>query len=55
MTPKWDRYSIAAEVKRRGSSLKQVALDAGLSATACIKALERQVPAAEVEQVLHER
>lgn len=31
----WDRFSISAEVRRRGLSLQQIALDAGLYESAC--------------------
>ncbi len=45
--PVWDRHAIMAEVRRRGSNLRQVALDAGLSESACRKALSVSIPAGE--------
>lgn len=37
----WDRHSIKAEVHRRGSTLKAVAVAAGLEQSACRVALSR--------------
>lgn len=34
-TQKWDRFAITAEVRRRGMTLTGIALDAGLSESAC--------------------
>lgn len=39
---RWDRHSIKAEVARRGFTLTRVALDAGLEASACRRALIRR-------------
>ena len=36
---KWDRFKIKAEVQRRGKTLTEVAIDAGLSESACRVAL----------------
>lgn len=44
---RWDRYAIAAEVKRRGSSLKRLSVEAGLSESACRVALRIPFPSAE--------
>lgn len=44
---KWDRHAIMAEVRRRGSNLRQVALAADLSESACRKALSVPLPAGE--------
>lgn len=46
-TRAWDRHSIMAEVRRRGSNLRQLALEAGLSESACRKALAVPLPAGE--------
>lgn len=43
----WDRHEIMAEVRRRGSNLRKLALDAGLSESACRKALGTPLPAGE--------
>lgn len=43
----WDRHEIMAEVRRRGSNLRQLALEAGLSEGACRKALAVPLPAGE--------
>lgn len=44
----WDRHAIMAEIRRRGSSLRQIAVEAGLSPSACSKAFTQTFPAAEV-------
>lgn len=38
----WDRFSIKAEVQRRGESLTGLAIDAGLEESACRVALVRR-------------
>ncbi len=38
-TIKWDRHSIKAEIHRRGMSLRGIAEDAGLAASACAHGL----------------
>lgn len=43
----WDRHAIMAEVRRRGSNLRQVALAAGLSESTCRQALRVSIPAGE--------
>lgn len=43
----WDRHAIMAEVRRRGSNLRKLALEAGLSESACRKALAVPLPAGE--------
>ncbi|KAA5603746.1 transcriptional regulator [Roseospira marina] len=43
----WDRHQIAAEVKRRGSTLSAISLQAGLPEAACRNALIRKYQAAE--------
>ncbi len=43
----WDRHDIMAEIRRRGSSLRAVSLDAGLSESTCRKALAVPLPAGE--------
>lgn len=43
----WDRHAIMAEVRRRGSNLRKLALEAGLSESACRKALAVSLPAGE--------
>ena len=47
-TRRWDRHSIMAEVRRRGSNLRRLALEAGLSESTCRKALAVPMPAGEV-------
>ncbi|MCK5295791.1 MAG: helix-turn-helix domain-containing protein [Alphaproteobacteria bacterium] len=39
MKQKWDKWAIAAEVKRRGSSLRRLALENGLAESATRNAL----------------
>lgn len=46
-TKQWDRHEIMAEVRRRGTTLKAVALNAGLAKDGCSVALIRPFPAAE--------
>lgn len=46
-TRDWDRHAIMAEVRRRGSNLRKLALEAGLSESACRKALAVPLPAGE--------
>jgi Ner family transcriptional regulator len=41
---KWDRYAIAAEIRRRGTTLTQLALDHGLGSSSCRSALCRATP-----------
>lgn len=49
MKPKWDRHSILAELKRRGTNLTRLALDAGLYESACRQALDgRSLAGAQV-------
>ncbi len=43
----WDRHAIMAEVRRRGSNLRKVALAAELSESTCRKALCEPQPAGE--------
>lgn len=43
----WDRHSIKAEVHRRGTTLRAIALAAGLHYTACSSALIRRHLAGE--------
>lgn len=43
----WDRHQIAAEVKRRGSTLSAISINAGLPEPACRNALIRKYQAAE--------
>lgn len=47
MAPPWDRYQIKAEVHRRGWTLTDVALSAGLDSSACRSALIRRHIAGE--------
>lgn len=44
---RWDRHAIAAEIKRRGSSLRKISLAAGLSESTCRGALYRPLPSGE--------
>lgn len=39
---RWDRFAIKAEVHRRGTTLTQIATDAGLDPSACSAALIRR-------------
>ncbi|WP_394706302.1 helix-turn-helix domain-containing protein [Breoghania sp.] len=41
MARKWDQYSIAAEIRRRGSNLTKLARDAGEPECTCRQALLR--------------
>jgi Ner family transcriptional regulator len=43
----WDRHAIKAEIHRRGSTLTEVALAAGLHSSTCRVALIRPLPAGE--------
>ena len=43
----WDRHAIAAEIKRRGSSLRRISREAGLSDSTCRGALYRPLPSGE--------
>lgn len=43
----WDRYRIAAEVKRRGSTLGAISINAGLAEPACRNALVLKSQSAE--------
>ena len=43
----WDRHSIMAEVRSRGSNLRRLSLRAGLCPSACCKAFPQPFPAAE--------
>lgn len=43
----WDRHEIMAEIRRRGSSLRAVSLEAGLSESTCRKALAVPMPSGE--------
>lgn len=36
---KWDRFRIKAEIQRRGSTLTQIAIDAGIAESSCRTAL----------------
>ncbi len=48
MKQHWDKWAIVAEIKRRGSSLKQLSAEAGLDASSCSHALRTYtLPAAE--------
>lgn len=42
----WDKFAIAAEVKRRGKTLTSLALENGLAQSSCRSALLIPVPAA---------
>ncbi len=42
----WDKFAIAAEVKRRGKTLTSLALENGLSQSSCRSALIIPVPSA---------
>ncbi|PCI85745.1 MAG: hypothetical protein COB24_11810 [Hyphomicrobiales bacterium] len=42
----WDRFAIAAEVKRRGSSLRRLSRENGLSNNACSAAMHIPIPRA---------
>lgn len=44
---RWDKYAIKAAVHRRGKSLTELALEAGLHTSACRVALLRHFPAGE--------
>lgn len=44
---RWDRHAIAAEIKRRGSTLRRVSQEAGLSDSTCRSALRRPLPSGE--------
>lgn len=45
---KWDRWAIAAEVKRQGGSLTQISLEAGKSESACrVCLINPNLPAAD--------
>ncbi len=45
---RWDRHEIMAEIRRRGTTLRAVAVNAGLEKNGCSVALIRPFPAAEV-------
>lgn len=44
---RWDRHAIAAEIKRRGTSLRRISLAAGLHESTCRGALYRPLPSGE--------